>query len=482
MTFNSQFRGILFCLLLYACAKPESDKPVDPVVNPIVRLPSFQVTVKQRVPSSAIIEWTTVPNYSNADSVKYKVFLNNRLVDSNLTRTIDTLYNLSRDSVYQGRVIAYIKRGDTSSASFVLDKYTGFVYVENRFFNKLECYSAYPNGISNQPLWDTYLPDAISRPTLSNDTLFLTRTLGSGTLIQAMNADSGKVLWSSTINYWLPNEVSPTYYDGKLITSGGTVSLLNAANGQVIWHSQNNYNDFGTNPVVDNGKIFVGNRTTAGHIAALNLTTGTVVWNFQCDGQINRRPLVANNLVIFGTSAAKVYALHQSTGAIAWTRDLSVQYNNHGANSVSPILVNGSVIVHTANEGFYALNVATGATKWIYPNDDPSVSSPVYGNGKLYFGTTVLVGSNYRSKLVALNAVGGQALWERTTGYAWLSDLVYAKDKLYARTYYDIVLFNGETGTGEGTLLRNGSAFTGYGVRINNTAYYTCEHGNYKTP
>ena len=44
-----------------------------------------------------------------------------------LTHLTDTLHHLNADSVYNGRVFAYTKSGDTASAPFLLEKINGYI-------------------------------------------------------------------------------------------------------------------------------------------------------------------------------------------------------------------------------------------------------------------------------------------------------------------------------------------------------------------
>ena len=114
---QSTFFFLLGCTmsLLFSCTKPND--PSNPPQG-ISILSPFRVTVLDRTVSQASIIWTESLNLGSYDTVKYKVVINNRVVDSNLTRRYDTLRNLSGDTAYAGVVWAYTKSGDTSSATF----------------------------------------------------------------------------------------------------------------------------------------------------------------------------------------------------------------------------------------------------------------------------------------------------------------------------------------------------------------------------
>ncbi|MEP7164589.1 MAG: PQQ-binding-like beta-propeller repeat protein [Ferruginibacter sp.] len=466
-------------IVFFSCSK--SSDVADPNnPNPTVsHLTAFSVTVKERIPNRAIISWTASQNIFNTDIVKYKVSLNGNIVHTDLLNTVDTLNALSKDTIYTGKVIAYTVSGDTVSAPFLLEAYNGFIYVTLESDMQLGCYNSYTNSVSNPRLWNKPFDHQNGMPTIANGTIYLSNTNTASPSLFAMNANNGNVIWSNSIR--LINETSPTYFNGKLYANTYQgVLAINAADGQVDWTYQNGLNDMGSNPVIDNNKVFVGNRSSSGYISALNLANGSLLWTFPFDGQMCTRPLVSNNLVIFGCSMDKIYALDQSTGNVAWSRELATT-NHYGTNWVSPILVNRNlVIVHTANHGFFALNVLTGATVWTYDNTDPGVSTPAYGNGFIYFTTTVVIGSDYRAKIVALNASTGQLQWENTTTSQSLFYLVYAKNKLFMREYYNILVVNPYTGVAEAHIVDLNTSLALFGLSINNTSFYNGEHGNYK--
>jgi len=109
---------ILNLLLFITCSKPVERVP-DPG-NSI--LGNFSVTVTQRQPTAATIQWTTAVNTNNADTVKYKITLNGNQIATNLTSTTFLISNLNAGS-YTGRVYAYTNSGDTSSSPFNIDTY-----------------------------------------------------------------------------------------------------------------------------------------------------------------------------------------------------------------------------------------------------------------------------------------------------------------------------------------------------------------------
>jgi eukaryotic-like serine/threonine-protein kinase len=142
---------------------------------------------------------------------------------------------------------------------------------------------------------------------------------------------------------------------------------------------------------------------------AININTGTKSWEYITNCHISLNPVVYNGLLIFGGSNGKIYALNQTTGALAWSRNFSVSHDNFGSDFVSPKIFDNLVIVHSGNSGFYGLNATTDATVWNY-GAGISYSSPAIGNNLLYFTATGLDASY----VIALNAATGVQVWKYT--------------------------------------------------------------------
>jgi hypothetical protein len=71
-------------------------------------------------------------------------------------------------------------------------------------------------------------------------------------------------------------------------------------------------------------------------------------------------------------------------------------------------------------------------------------------------------------------------VWENLTSFSGLFNPIFAKNNLYLQDD-NIYLFNSETGAIIGQVGSTVVTAISYVVRMNNVAYYDCEHGNYKT-
>src|SRR5688572_7995082 len=109
-----------------------------------------------------------------------------------------------------------------------------------------------------------------------------------------------------------------------------------------------------------------------------------------------------------------------STLQPAWIFHTGVLNDDRVSFEVSPLVVNGVMYVSTGHDDVFALNAATGDEIWAYhplaqmpPLDELSICcgrdnrGVAFGDGKIFIG-------RLDSVLVALDAVTGKVLWEKT--------------------------------------------------------------------
>lgn len=448
------------------------DPPPAPPPSIGGRLTSFTVTVLDRTISRASITWTEALNFVSYDTVKYKVTLNGRVVDSNLTRRDDILFNLSGDSAYLGRVWAYTKSGDTSSAGFVLDKVQEYIAINgsNHF--------AMHNLNSGVKMWHygwNYGSNSSGAPTIVGDTVFFCNAYSSGNKLLAYNFKTGREIWTAFPYSGPPTNLAettnPVYHDGKLyVASTSGFHAISSRNGLTLWSRSMVFSFNVSAPVIDNSKIFISSANT---LRALDLNNGNLLWSFPID-MINDRLLCMNNLIVFGTKG-KVYALNQATGSIVWERNFTTPSRTFDTYQEPPVFLDNTIITFVSGDGFYGLNPATGAIKWKEPRDYMNYTAMVKGNGKLFY-------VDYdREKIVALNPVTGAIHWEvdsRNCG-----TFVFAKNKLYCSTSLEVMtVLDAATGEFLKTVRFNflGTSNQNFSLSINDSSYYQNTHSNFK--
>ncbi len=466
--------GCIVLTIYCSCTK----SPDSPVLPPQHLLTSFEVTVVERVPDHAVITWSESLNVATSDSIKYKIFLNDSLIDSNLLNRKDILKDLSGTKEYNGKVLAYTASGDTVSAPFFLEKVDGMVFFgnydadvfqeNNLFTGKLLFKIA--AGSSGNSL-------GYSAPVISNDTAFISNNESTGYGLEAFNLNTGELIWnalpySAGYNTFINSEI--TYYAGKLYAStrDGVISI-DASNGQTVW--KNTAHVFNSNPVIDGDKLLVNSGAT---LFALNVANGETIWQSAHSSLLMNRPVANKGTVYFSTHGQEVYAVNENTGAIIW------QNNYVGVNAYydpipSPVIFNNILIVGTTESGVYGLNLTNGKTIWHYDNGILGCSQTTLGNGNVYF-SQVIGFSSYQTQITAVDATTGKLVWEQTNENQQTDNLIFVNNRLYCgHLGRSIECINAVDGTFLNYVVSSGSRgpFT---IRLNNVSYFTADHGNYK--
>lgn len=475
----------ILVFVFYACSKSGSEGDGGGGGNNGTQttLSDFSVTIIERNYNFGVITWSAATPSNSADTVKYKVILNGTPLDSNLNVLIDTLSGVLQDNAYSGQVIASTKSGITKTASFTLHARSGKVILSESHPNRLSSLKLFTMLVSSPREWRTNISgDHVgSTGVISGDTIFYASGNGNPNgSVAAFRLSTGNLIWSVTTPYAINRSTNPTYYQGNLYltTNVGLVSLR-SSNGAENWRFQSTLpfsNNPVCNPVISDGKIYVSSLSNSGYLAAINLTTGTALWYYQATGQIAPTPLVVGDLVIIN-SGINVHAVDKNTGVMRWQR-------NGIANTFdSPILSENIVIVANESVTLTGLNPLTGATIWSKNYGVPEYHGAIaQGKGKIYF--SVENPSTNKSKMIALNSLTGNLVWEYQTFSPSLEKFVFADDAIFAYDdFYGMWQFNANSGRIESGLTGivdytfDANSFM---VIVGGNNYYNYENGNYK--
>jgi len=483
-------------LILLACSKNDASNTTGS--TNASKLSAFSVSVLERTSITAVIQWDSSINKTNNEQVKYKVLLDNVVVDTGLSRTIDTLFKLVNNKIYTGKVIAYIMT-DSIAAEFSLSTYEGYFYAATRSnsygaTSRLGYFNGYPTPLLQvQPSIWRLEAGVLLEPTLSNDTLFIV----SDNHVKAINALTGTLLWQNSSTYSFNTPV--TYNEGKLYACiAGALVCFNSSTGQQLWsyRSSFSYINLVSIPVVDDNKVFVASRSSSGEIACVDAQSGAKIWSYPISSPTCSRPLAISGVVVFIIALeGRVLAINQRTGSPIWNRK---DFGSTGSDQFNPVYSDGNVIVHT-NGKLSALDLQTGAEKWKY-DYGMTKSSCVAGNGRIYFCQDSIDGydrNSYYRNLLCLKSKDGSILWRQNSqasGHEY-SRLAFGKDKIYALEEYvfnpdfgrRIVAFNAINGnrdvffSGSNPVQLNRYEHVyDYCVKRDRMVYYPATHGNYR--
>jgi len=258
--------------------------------------------------------------------------------------------------------------------------------------------STAPND--NTTLWSTSGVTSLSSPIVANG-----RVLAfASNRLYAFDETTGVKLWQSFTFTGTPQGI-PAYVDGKIYvgTYSGYVYCIDENDGTKIWEYQITSNHV-TTLTVAGGRVYV--TTDDGMIFAMNATTSLPLpgWTYSTLGSAIRSwPVIRDNVMYFGCNDDKVRALNVSSElgpTLLW------QFVTGGDVVSSPCYGDGKIFLgsSSADHSLFALNAATtsptGEYIWKYTLDYMYTTiddSPSYFDGTVYFGTTT-------QKVYALNA------------------------------------------------------------------------------
>jgi outer membrane protein assembly factor BamB len=201
---------------------------------------------------------------------------------------------------------------------------------------------------------EAYIPQN-SQIIASGGLLFISTARGLYTL----DAADGHEVWRFDTELPLGN--SPTVSDGVVYVAGYDRKLhaLNAVNGLPLWSFDGAKAGYNTNPLVVDGKVFLGNRDGNMYAVGAHGTNrqGQLLWSYQTGGPINLSAAYRDGIVYFAANDNIAYALRAESGGLVWKSD---KLPGDGFHSYWPIIVEDK-IVFSAASGYRVGNPGTGS-------------------------------------------------------------------------------------------------------------------------
>jgi len=180
-----------------------------------------------------------------------------------------------------------------------------------------------------------------------------------------------------------------------------------------------------SSPAVTGARAYVG--SDDGALYAIDIETGRQLWRYQTGGEVRSSPAVAGGRVFFGSYDGSFYALDATSGELAWRFETTGERRWRAANLdgmtpagevhrdpwdfflSSPVFADGVVYFGTGEGMLYALDAETGAERWALATADTIHSSPAIADGTVYVG-------NMESRLYAVDADTGEVRWHFQAG------------------------------------------------------------------
>ncbi|MDA3821875.1 MAG: PQQ-binding-like beta-propeller repeat protein [Bacteroidales bacterium] len=146
---------------------------------------------------------------------------------------------------------------------------------------------------------------------------------------------------------------------------------------------------------------FRGNNQRTGFTAQQAYPPLTEQWNFQVQGDVISSPVVVDNILYVGARSGSIYALNAQTGELIW------DYSSDDWIDATPTVADSMVYIPSRDGYIYALDKDDGNLVWQASIGGPSISSPLYLNGKIYVGSGIS-----DKKLKVYDALDGSLLWQ----------------------------------------------------------------------
>jgi eukaryotic-like serine/threonine-protein kinase len=253
--------------------------------------------------------------------------------------------------------------------------------------------------------------------------------------LYAVDDTDGSLVWSFDTGGAVAG--APAVAGSLVIVAGRgeRVFAVDAATGAPRWSfamqpdvpAQRAWDYFTASPVVDGNRVLVGSGD--GHLYALLVETGELLWTFQTADSIRAAPLVAGDTVYQPSGDDYVYALAASDGSLLWKYATEGTTLDRGLGFMRsdiftrPSLRDGLLVFGSRDSNVYAVDVATHEKRWSFSYDSTWAMSTAVD------ADTVYVGWSTNDMVCALDLATGAKKWEHRAGaHTYTTALVLGND------------------------------------------------------
>ena len=202
-------------------------------------------------------------------------------------------------------------------------------------------------------------PEGWSAGTVVGDTLYIGTAQGE---LLALDRSSGETIWRFVLRGQQQTDraiYGRVAVDGDMVYLGGYDSILYALSqdGDLIWEERVGGAIVG-GPVVAEGMVLVG--SSDGNLYAFGVEDESEKWRFTTGDKVWSSPHVVDGVAYFGSLDHNVYAVSLDDGGEVW------QFSTGGAVTASPLVFGGRVYVGSFDGVFYAIDAKTGDEVWTF--------------------------------------------------------------------------------------------------------------------
>lgn len=285
------------------------------------------------------------------------------------------------------------------------------------------------NQRAPKTLWKIALGDnGWAAPAVVNGKLYLVDHQGKEDVVRALDAATGKDLWSfaypdAETNRYGFTVTTPLVLDNKVYTFSrkGKIHCLNATTGEKLWAHDvvSEYSaaippwGYTASPVVDGKMLLLGVSGSGAAMVALNKENGETLWKAGNYKMSYSSPVIAT---LHGRKQCLVYCgeglrgIDLETGAELWLQPWPTPWGQK--KCPTPIVIGDRVFIASAEGGETGvIDLSTGApvVVWKHTEMQDHFTTPVFYHGRIY-------GSSDPKFLVCVNPDDGKILWKQESG------------------------------------------------------------------
>ncbi|MBQ8677806.1 MAG: PQQ-binding-like beta-propeller repeat protein [Alphaproteobacteria bacterium] len=249
-------------------------------------------------------------------------------------------------------------------------------------------------------IWQTDLKSPIRIAPCVADDLAIVQTIDNA--IYALRINDGSILWKDKIEAEATTMIggaAPAYdVANDLVVaafSNGQVQAYKASTGTPLWsewvisggatEAIAELTSVKANPVIDNGIAYIAGYN--GPLTAIDIRTGVKLWIK--DIAVSSQPWVAGQFLFVLTNDGDLAALERTTGKVVWSTIIPYAKGDErlGVFTSGPVLTNDALLVVSSNGKLFSVSPYNGRIMGIADVEKDVETSPIMVDGTLLLTT-----------------------------------------------------------------------------------------------
>ncbi|MGS2744602.1 outer membrane protein assembly factor BamB family protein [Halomonas sp. LS-001] len=209
---------------------------------------------------------------------------------------------------------------------------------------------------TGEGVWGVAIDGSGAQPVISDDVVYYQ---DNSQTLYALKLDSAEEVWQMPQSlYYSFNRATPAVNDCCIfvINRGDGVAMvrkINKHSGELIAEFMHEFSVSSSVSLAD-GVVFFGDdgdgkAGSHGHMNALDMEAGELIWRFETEGFMRGPASIAGNTVYFGSADTYLYAVDRHTGDLKW------RYKTDGIVNSAPAIVDGRVYFGSLDGHVYVL-------------------------------------------------------------------------------------------------------------------------------